>query len=166
MFNQCKINFFKKQTSIPFQQYMAHFLIQSQEIMVNFSITDFCSVLAAQPPCSKSDATPSRKMIKIQGKFCWKLDSYTFPIPSTSYFYHFQTIPVNSLKLAYVQPSIWQFRPCSTPQPVIFNPFMKISLFKLLCLENLILNKLPTGEEVQIIPFSRLKVGPKLEVRK
>ena len=68
---------------------MVRFLIQSQEIMVNVLITDFYSVLAARPPCSKSDAAPSRKMIKIQGKFCWKLDSYTFPTPSTLYFYYF-----------------------------------------------------------------------------
>ena len=101
--DQCKVNFFRKQTSINFQPYIARFLIQSQEIMVNFSIIDFCSVLAARPLCSKSDAAPSRKMIKIQGKFCWKLDLYTFPTPPTSYFYHFYIIPVNSLKLAYVQ---------------------------------------------------------------
>ena len=131
MSDRCKVNFFKKQTSIYFQLYIVRFLIQSQEIMVNFSITDFCSVLAARPSCNKSDAVPSRKMIKIQGKFCWKLDSYTFPTPSTSYFYHFQIIPVNSLKLAYVQPLICQFRPRSSPQRVIFNPSMKIALFKL-----------------------------------
>ena len=103
MSDRCKINFFRKQTSVPFQPYMARFLIQSQEIMVNFSITDFCSVLTARPSCSKSNTAPSRNMIKIQGKFFWKLDSYTFPTPPTSYFYHFQIIPVNSLKLAYVQ---------------------------------------------------------------
>ena len=89
MSDLCKINFFKKYTFIPFQPYMARFLIQIQEIMVNFSITDFCSVLTAQPPCSKSYFAPSRKMIKIQGKYFWKLDSYTFPTPPTSYFYHF-----------------------------------------------------------------------------
>ena len=79
MSDRCKINFFKKYTSTPFQPYMARFLIQSQKIMVNFSITDFCSILAARPPCSKSDAAPSRKMIKIQGKWFQKLDSYIFP---------------------------------------------------------------------------------------
>ena len=41
-----------------------------------------------------------------------------------------------------------------------------MALFKLLWLENLILNKLPAGEEVQIMSFSRSKIGPKLEVRK
>ena len=102
MSNQCKINFFRKQTSIPFQPYMARFLIQSQEIMVNFSITDFCSILAARPPCSKSNAAPSKKMIKIQGNLFWKIDLYTFPKPPTSYFYHFYIIPINSLKLDYV----------------------------------------------------------------
>ena len=82
---------------------MARFLIQSQEIMVNFSITDFYSVLTARPPCSTSDAAPSRKMIKIQGKFFWKLSSGTFLTPSISDCYHLYIIPVNSLKLAYVQ---------------------------------------------------------------
>ena len=65
MSDRYKINFFRESTYMPFQPYMARFLIQSQEIMVNFSITYFCSVLAARPPCSKSDATPSRKMIKM-----------------------------------------------------------------------------------------------------
>ena len=103
MSDRCKINLFRKQTSTPFQPYIARFLIQRQEIMVNFSITDFCSILAARPPCSKSNTAPSRNMIKIQGKFCWKLDSHTFRMPPTSYLQHFQIIPVNSLKLAYVQ---------------------------------------------------------------
>ena len=57
--------------------------------MVNFSISVFCSVLAARPPCSKLDAAPSRKMIKMRGQIFWKLDSYIFPTPLTSYFYHF-----------------------------------------------------------------------------
>ena len=65
---------------------MAHFLIQIQDIMVNFSITDFCSVLAARPPYSKSYSAPFKKMIKIQGKCFWKLDSYTFPMTPTIYF--------------------------------------------------------------------------------
>ena len=45
---------------------MARFLIQIQEIMVNFSITNFYSVLATRPPYSKSDAAPSKKMIKYK----------------------------------------------------------------------------------------------------
>ena len=40
----------------------------------------------------------------MQGQFCRKLDSDDFPTPLISYFYHFQIILVNSLKLAYVQP--------------------------------------------------------------
>ena len=82
---------------------MAHFLDQSQKNMVNFSISVFCSVLAVRPSCSNSGAFPSRKMIKMQGKFCWKLDSDIFLTPLTSYFYHFYIIPVNCLKLAYMQ---------------------------------------------------------------
>ena len=82
---------------------MAHFLDQSQKNMVKFSISVFCNVLAARPSCSNLDAAPSRKMIKMQGKFFWKLDSDLFPTPLTSYFYHFSTILVDSFKLAYVQ---------------------------------------------------------------
>ena len=85
---------------------MAHFLDQSQTNMVNFSISIFYSVLTAQPPCSKLDATPSRKMIKMQGKFLWKLDSYIFPTIYGKYFYHIYINPVNSLKLAYEQPDL------------------------------------------------------------
>ena len=43
---------------------------------------------------------------------------------------------------------------------------MRIAWFMATWLENLILNNLPAGEEVQIMPFSRSKIGPKLEVRK
>ena len=82
---------------------MTHFPDQSQTIMVNFSFHVFYSILAAQPSCSKLDLAPSRKMIKIQGKFCWKLDSDIFLTPLTSYFYHFYIIPINYLKLVYVQ---------------------------------------------------------------
>ena len=72
--------------------------------MVNFSISDFCSVLAARPSCSNLDVAPPKKMIKMQGKFCQKLDSDIFQTIYGTYFYHFQIIPVKSLKLAYVQP--------------------------------------------------------------
>ena len=82
---------------------MTDFLDQSQTNMVNFLINIFCSVLAVQPSYSNSDAAPSRKMIKIQGKRFWKLDSYIFPTIYGTYFYHFYIIPFNSLKLAYVQ---------------------------------------------------------------
>ena len=82
---------------------MVHFLDQSQKNMVNFSISVFCSVLGVRPSCSNLGAAPFRKMIKRKGKFFWKLYSYAFPTPSISYFYHFWIIPVNSLKLAYVQ---------------------------------------------------------------
>ena len=70
---------------------------------MNFSISIFCSVLVARPSCSNLDVTPLIKMIKIQGKLCWKLDSNIFPTIYGTQFYHFQIIPVNSLKLAYVQ---------------------------------------------------------------
>ena len=68
---------------------MAHFLNQSQKNMVNFAISVFCSVLVVQPLCSNLGATPSRKMIKIKGKFFWKLDSNIFPTIYGTYFYHF-----------------------------------------------------------------------------
>ena len=42
---------------------------------------------------------------------------------------------------------------------------MRIAWFMATSLENLILNNLPVGEKVQIMPFSRSKIGPKLEVR-
>ena len=73
--------------------------------MVNFSISIFCSVLAARPSCSNLDVAPPKKMLKMQGQFCSKLDSDIFPTLLTLYFYHFQIISVNSLKLAYVQPA-------------------------------------------------------------
>ena len=40
----------------------------------------------------------------MQGKYFQKLDSDTFPTIYGTYLYHFQIIPVNSLKLDYVQP--------------------------------------------------------------
>ena len=85
---------------------MAHFLDQNQKNMVNFSISVFCSVLAVRPSCNNLGAAPSRKMIKMQGKFCSKLDSDIFPTIYGTYFYHFYIIPVNSLKLAYVHPNL------------------------------------------------------------
>ena len=66
---------------------MENFLDQSQKNMMNFSINIFCSVV--RPLCSNLDAAPPRKMIKMQDKFCWKLNSDIFPTPLTSYFYHF-----------------------------------------------------------------------------
>ena len=72
--------------------------------MVNFSISVFCSILAARSSCSNLDLAPSRKMQKMQGQFCQKLDSYIFQTLLTSYFYHFYIILVNCLKSAYVQP--------------------------------------------------------------
>ena len=89
---------------MPFHPYMEHFLDQSQNNMVNFSISVFCSVLTVRPLCCNLGAALSKKMIKMQGKFCWKLDSNIFPTVYGIYFYHFEIIPVNSLKLVYVQP--------------------------------------------------------------
>ena len=42
---------------------------------------------------------------------------------------------------------------------------MKIAWFKVTWLEKFILNNLPVGGEVQIMRFSRLKLGPKLKGR-
>ena len=79
---------------------MAHFLDQSQKkygefiygtfsIYGTFLISIFCSILEARPLCSNLHLTSSKKMLKMQGKFCWKLDLDIFPTPLTSYFYHF-----------------------------------------------------------------------------
>ena len=57
--------------------------------MVNFSITDFFSILAARPSYGYLDVAPPRKMLKLQGQCFWKLDSYIFLMPLISYFYHF-----------------------------------------------------------------------------
>ena len=68
---------------------MAHFLDQSQKKMVNFSISVFCSVLVVRPLYSNLGATPSKKMIKMKGKFFWKLYSDIFPTIYGIYFYLF-----------------------------------------------------------------------------
>ena len=65
---------------------MTHFLDQNQKNMVNFSISIFCNVLVFRPLCSNLGSAPSRKMIKIQGKYFWKLDSDIFPTICGTYF--------------------------------------------------------------------------------
>ena len=52
-----------------FPSIYGNFLDQSQKNMVNFSISVFCSILAARPSCSNLDVAPPRKMLKMQGQF-------------------------------------------------------------------------------------------------
>ena len=145
--------------------------------MVNFSISVFYNVLSAQPSYSNLDVTLSRKMIKCKVicfrkmiKFkviCfWKLDLDIFPTIYGTYFYHFQIIPVNSLKLVYVQlPTL----PVLTLFHSLVRSFQSVHVnctIQDYLTRNLILNNLPAGGEVQIMTFSNSKIGSKLKGRK
>ena len=134
--------------------------------MVNFSFHIFCSILTARPSCSKLNLAPSRKIIKIQGKFCWKLDSNIFITLLTLYFYHFQIIPVNCLKLAYVQLPTLTVSTLFHSSVHNFQSVHENCMIQGYLTKKLDFEQLTSGEKVQITTFQQVKNRPEVEGKK